>query len=60
MLKRWDTKHHSIKYFLETVELLFPELVKARGRGRPPKHTLKEYALLVSVKEEEKKVTTLT
>ena len=54
MLKRWDTKHHSIKYFLSTIELLCPDILKTRGRGRPPKHTLKEYALLISVKEEEK------
>lgn len=54
MLARWDTRHTSIKYFLGTIMALCPEILKSKGRGRPPKHSIKEYAALVVLKEEEK------
>jgi hypothetical protein len=53
MLPRWDTRHTNIKYFL--VMALCPEIVKPKkSRGRPPKHSIKQYAALIAVKEEEK------
>lgn len=55
MLPRWDTKHSSIKYFLGSVMALCPEVLKPKeGRGRPPKHSIKQYAAIIAVKEEEK------
>ena len=55
MLARWDTRHTNIKYFLGTVMALCPEILKAKkSRGRPPKHSIKEYAALIALKEEEK------
>ena len=54
MLPRWDTKHTNIKYFLGSVMALCPEILRAKTRGRPPKHSIKEYAALIVVKEEKK------
>lgn len=55
MLPRWDTRHSSIKYFLGSVMALCPEILKPKkGRGRPAKHPIKQYAALIAVKEEEK------
>ena len=54
MLPRWDTRHSSIKYFLGSVMALCPEILKTKGRGRPPKHSIKQYAAIIALKEEEK------
>ena len=55
MLPRWDTRHTNIKYFLGTIMALCPEILKAKkSRGRPPKHSIKQYAALIAVKEEQK------
>lgn len=52
MLYRWDTRVYDLNLFLTIVEKLCPSIVKSRGRGRPPKHTLKEYLTLICIKEE--------
>jgi len=55
MLARWDTKHTNIKYFPGSVMALCPEILKPKkGRGRPPKYPIKQYAALIALKEEEK------
>jgi hypothetical protein len=54
MLRRWDTRHTNIKYFLGSVMALCPEILNSKGRGRPPKHPIKKYAAIIAVKEEEK------
>ena len=55
MLARWDTRHTNIKYFLGSIMALCPEILKAKkSRGRPPKRSIKEYAALIALKEEEK------
>jgi hypothetical protein len=53
MLSRWDTRHTNIKYFLATVMTLCHEILKAKTKGRPTKHS-KEYAALIAIKEEKK------
>jgi len=55
MLARWDTRHTNIKYFPGSVMALCPEILKPKkGRGRPPKYPIKQYAALIALKEEEK------
>jgi hypothetical protein len=54
MLTRWDSKVSDINIFVKLVGQLCPELVKSKGRSRPPKRSLKEYVSLIAIKEEGK------
>ena len=47
-------KSYSIKLFLQYARLFCPKIIKASKRGRPPKHSLADYTILLAVKEEKK------
>jgi hypothetical protein len=51
LIPRWNCILGNINFFLSILEELIPGIEKSRGPGRPVKHPMKQYLMLIITKE---------